>query len=85
TRSGAFMVRKGPWKLLYNMDAPHQLFNLADDPDELVNRAGTQPGVFADLERELRRLLSPEDENRRAHEMERRQLEILAAQGTPCG
>ncbi|MBI4559943.1 MAG: sulfatase-like hydrolase/transferase [Candidatus Hydrogenedentes bacterium] len=79
TRSGAFMVRKGPWKLLYYMAAPHQLFNLEEDPEELNNVMARHPRVFRELEAELRGICSPEDENRRAHEFERRQLEALAS------
>jgi choline-sulfatase len=77
TRSGAFMIRKGDWKLIHNMDAPHQLFNLQDDPDELRNCHLTEPAKAADLEAELRRICDPERENRRAHEFEARQLAEL--------
>lgn len=72
-RSGSFMVRKSVWKLLYHAAAPHQLFNVIDDPDELDNRYEVEPGIAADLERELRRLCSPERENQRAHDFERLQ------------
>jgi arylsulfatase A-like enzyme len=34
------MVRHGDWKLAYYHGQPPQLFNLAEDPDELVDRAG---------------------------------------------
>ncbi len=78
TRSGAFMVRQGRWKLIYNLAAPHQLFDLATDPDELVNRASEEPEVLARLERALRRLCDPEEENRRAHQFEQEQLRRLA-------
>ncbi|MDQ3653524.1 MAG: sulfatase-like hydrolase/transferase, partial [Chloroflexota bacterium] len=37
TRSGSFMIRKGPWKLMHHLAAPHQLFNLECDPHELNN------------------------------------------------
>jgi choline-sulfatase len=33
------MIRQGDWKLVYYHDAPPQLFNLAEDPGELVDRA----------------------------------------------
>ncbi len=80
TRSGTFMIRKGPWKLLYHLAAPHQLFNLREDPEELRNRYETEPIIAADLERELRRLCNPEAENQRAHKFESRQLDVLASQ-----
>jgi choline-sulfatase len=71
TRGGTFMIRKGSWKLLYHELAPHQLFDLATDPDELVNRYQDDPEFAADLERELRDLCSPEEEldRARAHEL----------------
>jgi choline-sulfatase len=34
------MVRRGDWKLIYYDGQPPQLFNLAEDPDELTDRAG---------------------------------------------
>ncbi len=34
------MVRRGDWKLIYYHGQPPQLFNLAEDPDELTDRAG---------------------------------------------
>lgn len=40
----SFMVRMGPWKMIYSHGSPHQLFNLAEDPCEKVNRAG-DPGA----------------------------------------
>lgn len=78
TRSGSFMIRRGPWKLLYHMAAAHQLFNVVDDPDELDDRLAAEPEIAAELEGELRRRCSPEWENRRAHELEREQCELLS-------
>ncbi len=79
TRAGAFMVRKGDWKLIWNADAPHQLFNLASDPDELVNLYDVQRGKADELEHELRAICSPEDEDARAfdfHDMQLREMGI---------
>ncbi len=76
-RSGAFLVRKGDWKLIYNMAAPHQLFNLRDDPEELENVWEKEPAVARELEAELRRICDPEKVNERAHEKEREQLEVI--------
>lgn len=77
-RAGSFMVRKGDWKLIYNMAAPHQLFNLAEDPDELHNVYAKEPEVAADLEQELRRICDPEAVNERAFAKEREQLAAIA-------
>lgn len=78
-RSGAFMVRRGRWKLMYNMAAPLQLYDLVGDPDERVNLYARMPDVAGELERELRRICDPEDVNARAHARERKQYEIIMA------
>lgn len=47
TQSGTMrMVRKGDWKLVYDMDGAGQLYNLAVDPSEMNNRYG-DPAVSA--------------------------------------
>lgn len=81
TRSGAFMIRKGDWKLIYNLAGPHQLFNLAEDPEELTNLHAMQREKGAELEEHLRAVCDPEVENCRAHAFERSQLESLARRG----
>lgn len=77
TRASAFLLRQGRWKLIFNCAAPHQLFDLDQDPDELNNLAASQPKVVKRLEAELRRICSPEEENRRAEEFTQRQLRAL--------
>jgi choline-sulfatase len=67
TRASAFMIRKGDWKLIWNAEAPHQLFNLADDPGELTNQHTANPSKARELEDELRAICNPEDENERAY------------------
>lgn len=44
----SFMVRLGDWKMIYSHGTPHQLFNLADDPMEQVNRAGDADAAKAE-------------------------------------
>jgi len=85
TRSGAFMVRKGDWKLIYYMQAPHQLFDLASDPEELDDLAEVRPEVVAELVTELRKICDPERENRRAHTFEQEQIEAIKATGYQVG
>ena len=58
------MIRKGPWKYLYHVDAPRQLFNLESDSEELVDRVTTEAEVVAGLHRELLAVCDPEEENR---------------------
>lgn len=78
-RSGAFMLRRGDWKLLYNIDAPHQLFNLHADPDELRNRYADMPDVVGELELELRQICDPDVVNARAFARENEQYEAVLA------
>ena len=83
TRSSAFMVRRGHRKLIHYHDAPLQLFDLASDPDELHNLATAQPEVVRELERELHKVCSPAEENRRAEEFIARQLRALQESAGP--
>lgn len=59
-RGGGFMVRRGDWKLLHHSAAPHQLFNLREDPEELTNLFATRPDVAAELAAELRSVCDPD-------------------------
>ena len=60
--TGAFMIRKGHWKFVYYVSMRPQLFNLADDPEELHD-LGTNP-KYADIrkqmEADLRSICDPE-------------------------
>ncbi|MFE5323154.1 sulfatase-like hydrolase/transferase [Paenibacillus sp. NPDC056579] len=77
TRSGAYMIRKGDWKLIHYTEAPHQLFQLSNDPDELRNVFSLYPQKASELEAELRAICSPELENDRAHKFQQGQLKVL--------
>jgi choline-sulfatase len=68
------MIRKGHWKLLYHAAAPHQLFNMSTDPEELVNLYDQEPHTARELEAELREMCDPEAEIRRALDFEHAQL-----------
>ena len=73
----AFMIRKGKWKYLHHVEAPHQLFDLEKDPHELENLYGQFPDVAADLKRELRSVCDPEAENDRADRFIETQLAAM--------
>mgnify|MGYP005842580141 CR=1 FL=1 len=81
TRSGAYMVRQGPWKLIYYAEAPHQLFNLEEDPEELHNLAEENVDRRRRLTGQLRLICDPERENRRAHAFEAKQFAHMASRG----
>lgn len=66
--SGAFMLRKGRWKLIYYVGYAPQLFDLHADPEEM-NDLGTDPDYAearAELEAELREICDPEEVDRQA-------------------
>jgi choline-sulfatase len=76
-RNGMFMLRRGDYKYVYYPDNPPQLFDLASDPHELTNLAGTEK--YADLQSDLHETLletvseHPDavDERARANQRER--------------
>ena len=78
--TGAFMIREGQYKYVYYVGYPPQLFDLAADPEELVD-LGTDPAYAAireTCEAKLRAVCDPEDVDRRA---KARQAEQLAKHG----
>lgn len=79
-RSGAFMIRKGDWKYIMNMEAGDQLFNLEDDPEELENLILSFPEKAKEMKRDLRSVCNPESENRKAHEFEKIQFEEIKSE-----
>jgi choline-sulfatase len=74
-RAGAFMLRRGDWKLIHNTAAPHQLFNLHEDPEELENVWSDHPHVVAELGTELRAICDPEAVERDAAAVRQQQYE----------
>lgn len=60
--SGAFMLRKGRFKLNWYIGFPPELFDLQADPEELTNLAGdpAHANALAMMEAELRKLVDPE-------------------------
>jgi hypothetical protein len=60
---------------------PHQLFNLVDDPRELVNLYQQQPEIASRLEASLRTWCDPDEAFRLAHQREQELLAGIAAAG----
>lgn len=60
--SGAFMLRKGRWKLIHYVGFDDELFDLVSDPEELTNRAEDPAcaAVLDDLKAELHAICDPE-------------------------
>jgi choline-sulfatase len=66
--TGAFMIRKGPYKYVHYVGMPPQLFDLDLDPGE-ARDLGQNPryaGLAADCEALLRRVVDPEAADRQA-------------------
>ena len=66
---GVFMLRQGPWKLIYHAEGHSAvLFNLDQDPQELVSLIGdpAAAGIAKSLHGQLYRILDPEEVNRQA-------------------
>ena len=78
--SGVTMLRKGRWKYVHCVRYRPQLFDLEQDPEELVDRAADPAcrAVLAGLQAELRRFCDPDEVDARA---KRRQAELLARHG----
>lgn len=60
--SGAFMLRKGQWKLNYYVGFAPELFDMLNDPEELTDLAGSaaHATTLAEMEAALRDILDPE-------------------------
>ena len=80
--ASSYLVRQDRWKLIWHANAPPQLFDLAQDPDETTNLADSQPDQLYAMEKLLRAICDPEAEDRRASEFIRHQRELAAALGT---
>jgi choline-sulfatase len=66
--TGAFMLRRGKYKLNYYVGMAPELFDLDADPEELTNLANdpAHAALLEDMESALRRIADPEEIDRRA-------------------
>lgn len=78
--TGAFMLRQGDWKLIHYEGMPVQLFNLADDLEELHDLAGLpeHAATLARLSEELGQIADPALVDARA---KRDQIHLVDANG----
>ncbi len=96
--TGFYMIRQGDWKYVhYAGGYPPQLFNLADDPEELndLGRVDRYEGQLMQMHDRLREILEPEEVNQQAFADQAQLLEryggaekVLAMPGfnhTPVG
>ena len=78
---GAFMLRRGRWKLIHYVGFPPELFDLETDPEETTNRADDCPETLAALEGALRAILDPDAVNAQAHADQRALVEAMGGPG----
>ncbi len=72
SKTAAFLVRKGPWKLVHYVAYEPQLFNLEDDPKELNDLAADPEMqlIIAELTAELEKIVDPAAIDARAKEQQ---------------
>ena len=84
SKTGAFMVRWGDWKYVHYVGHRPQLFNLTDDPNELIDLAsGSSREIKEALiegERRLRAICDPEEVNARAFSDQRKKIAELGGE-----
>ena len=77
--TGAFMIRKGPFKYVHYVEMPPQLFDIDADPQEtrdLAREAGYR-GLVTDCEAELRRVVDPDAADALAKADQRARIEAF--------
>ena len=77
--NGAFMLRKGRYKLIHYVGFEDELFDLDADPEELVNLASdpAHAEALAALHQALREICDPREVNDRAHADQRAMVDAL--------
>src|SRR5690606_34030496 len=78
--TGAFMIRHGQYKYIYYAGYPSQLFDLQNDPEELVDLAADPKygHVLEECRERLYEMCDPDEVDKRA---KARQAELLAQNG----
>ena len=71
--NGAFMLRKGRFKLIHYVGFEDELFDLEEDPEETRDLAGDPAfrAVYEEMTAALREICDPQAVNRKAHEDQR--------------
>ena len=81
SRNATYMLRDRRYKYIYHVDAPLQLFDLEDDPDELedlaLNPDDDTLRLLVSYETQLREIVDPEAVDARAKADQRRRIDEL--------
>jgi len=77
--TGAYMIRKGDWKFIHYEGFDPELFNLANDPEELVNLAhhSEYATVLTQMQNDLQTICNPEKIDALAHSDQSELIESL--------
>ena len=77
--TGAFMIRRGPWKYIHYVDFAPELFNLETDPEESTDLAGEPEyrTIRDDLHAALCRICDPQSVDALAHADQELLIEAL--------
>ena len=77
--TGAFMIRKRSWKLIYYVGFEPELFDLHSDPEELINRAPDPACAdkLAEMMAELHAICDPEAVDAQAHRDQHAMVDAL--------
>jgi len=72
SNTGQFMIRQGDWKYIYYAAGYEaELFNLAEDPEELKNLADSNPDMVRQLHAILTSQLNPEEVDKAAKKFDK--------------
>ena len=81
SQNAFYMLRNMRCKFVYYVDAPNQLFDLWQDPDELIDLSNSADkdiqSLMADFERQLRNMIDPEGIDRQAKYDQEQLIESL--------
>jgi len=75
--SGSFMIRRGRYKYIRYLGVGVELFDLEEDPEELIDlsREPGYAGLLREFDAALRQVVDPEDADRRAKADQRKLIE----------
>jgi len=87
SKTAAYMIRKGPYKLVHYADYAPQLFDLASDPEELndIARQANAKPVLDELTAELLRICDPNAIDQQAKAAQKRRLEHVGGKAFAIG
>ncbi len=85
SKAAAYVLRNGDMKLIYHVGMPPQLFNLAQDPDELHDIAAASPAIVQALEQALRVSCDPEAVDARAKADQRKWVDYWGGREQVAG